>query len=205
VRNRPNDRNSYASRGARAVALIGSHPRESVSVFMGTAALGAIVINALFMQPGPHPAPIWSSKAPPPLEAPRSVALPQPRPVEAPVTAAPPLASTTARSRADIISDIQRELLQRGFYDGAVDGRWGGKTDAAAHEFVGVSGLKLPVEATEDLLRAIQRSNRKGTTGRAVTEAPAAPAHTDAIGELLVPKTQQAAASPKIAAIQRAL
>ena len=52
----------------------------------------------------------------------------------------------------------QRELARRGYYDGAVDGFYGPKTDAALRDFEQVAGLKPSAEPTEALLQAIVRS-----------------------------------------------
>ena len=151
---------------------------------MASMAVLAIFINALFLQHGPHPAPIFATR---PQPAP--VALPRPRAVEpAAIPAAP------ARSQAQIIGDIQRELGRKGFYDGAVDGIWGAKTDAAARDFAQAAGVKINVEAGEVLLHAIVTSTIAKTHGAA---APA-PAHNDPIAALIAP-TQQ------ILAVQRAL
>ena len=90
--------------------------------------------------------------------------------------------ATVARSQAQIIGDIQRELSHKGFYDGAVDGIWGAKTDAAARDFVQAAGLKINVDASEGLLHAIVTSNAKAPSGRA-----AAPARNDPIAELIAP------------------
>ena len=62
---------------------------------------------------------------------------------------------TVARSPVQIIGDIQRELSRKGYYDGAVDGIWGAKTDAAARDFVQAAGLKINADASESLLHAI--------------------------------------------------
>ena len=114
-----------------------------------------------------------------------------PRPRAAEPAAAP---ATVARSQAQIVGDIQRELNRKGFYDGAVDGIWGAKTDAAARDFVQAAGLKINVDASESLLHAIVTSN----VSRAAGDAAAAPAHNDPIAELIAPSKQ-------VLAIQRAL
>ncbi|HEY1474001.1 MAG TPA: peptidoglycan-binding domain-containing protein [Pseudolabrys sp.] len=170
----------------RIAVAISRHPREFVGIVMATLAVFAIFINALFLQHGPHPAPIFATRAPTAPEAP--VLLPRPRAV-AP-TVAP---ATVARSQAQIIGDIQRELSHKGFYDGTVDGIWGAKTDAAARDFVQAAGLKIIAEANEGLLQAIVTSNAKAQTGRA-----AAPVRNDPIAELIAPTKQ-------VQSIQRAL
>jgi peptidoglycan hydrolase-like protein with peptidoglycan-binding domain len=107
-------------------------------------------------------------------------------PADAPAPAADPLAN-----RVQIISDIQRELNKRGFYDGAIDGVWGARTDSAARDFAQAAGLKMNVESNDALLRAIQSSNVRHTASE--------PARTnDPIAALIAP-------SNKILAIQRAL
>ena len=171
---------------SRLAGAIGRHPREFVGILMATVTVFAIFINALFLQRGPHPAPIFATRTTMTQEAP--AVLPRPRVVE---TAAAPV--TVARSQVQIIGDIQRELGRKGFYDGAADGIWGGKTDAAARDFVQAAGLKINVEAGESLLRAIVTSSAKAQGGRAAT-----PERTDPIAELIAPPK-------RVLAIQRAL
>lgn len=170
----------------RLAVAIGRHPREFVGILMATAAVLAIFINALFLQHGPHPAPFFAARPQPMRPAP--AVLPRPRAAE-PITAP----ATVARSQTQIVGDIQRELNRKGFYEGAVDGIWGAKTDAAARDFVGAAGLKINVDASESLLHAIVTSNSVAQPVKA-----AAPAHNDPIAELIAPSKQ-------IIAIQRAL
>ncbi len=172
----------------RLAAAIGRHPREFVGILMATVAIFAIFINALFLQRGPHPAPIFATR--PLMKQDTPVALPRPRAAEPACRAA-----TVARSQAQIIGDIQRELGRKGFYDGVVDGIWGAKTDAAARDFVQAAGLKINAEASESLLHAIVTSNAKAQSGRAALPAPV---RNDPIAELIAPTKQ-------VLAIQRAL
>jgi peptidoglycan hydrolase-like protein with peptidoglycan-binding domain len=171
----------------RLAAAIGQHPREFVGGLMAAAAIVSIFVNALFLQHGPHPAPIFAAR-PQPLQ-PAPVALPRPRAVEPAAAPAAP-----ARSQVQIVGDIQRELGRKGFYDGANDGIWGAKTDAAARDFAQAAGLKINVEAGEALLHAIVTS---GATKAHGAGAPA-PARNDPIAALIAP-TQQ------VLAVQRAL
>jgi peptidoglycan hydrolase-like protein with peptidoglycan-binding domain len=169
-------------------AAIGSHPREFVGLVMATIAIVAIFINALYLQKGPHPAPIFATRPPlkqeAPVTPPRAAAVP-------PNIASEPV----AQNRPQLISDIQRELSRKGFYDGAVDGIWGAKTDAATRDFVQATGLKLNPDASDSLLRAIVASNAKVPNDRA---AAAEPKRNDPIAELIAP-------SKRVLAIQRAL
>ncbi len=108
--------------------MISRHPRESVLSLIGLAAVMTIFTNALFLQSGPHPAPIFAAKSAPaaivarPAETPvirqvgnvpiRSAALePPPRPVQQasmpvqqPVAVKPVAAKDSGRN--DPIADL---------------------------------------------------------------------------------------------------
>jgi peptidoglycan hydrolase-like protein with peptidoglycan-binding domain len=173
-------------RHPRIVRAILRRPRDAFLIILGVMTIGSILVNGLFLQPGPHPAPIFPT-------IPRSIAmadatgtLTEPSPVAAtPVSAVPP------RSRAEIIADLQRELSRRSYYDGSVDGVYGAKTDAAIRDFEQSVGLKPSSEPSEALLQALLRAPAKTLT-RGV------PLRNDPIANLLTP-------SPRLLAVQRAL
>jgi peptidoglycan hydrolase-like protein with peptidoglycan-binding domain len=153
---------------------------------MSTGAIFAIVSNALFLQKGPHPAPIFAA-----------------RPLLQQEAIVPPRTSSTqshlgsdlaAQARVQLVANIQRELSRKSFYDGPADGIWGSKTDAAVRDFLQASGLKVNPDANENLLRAISNYVAKPVAG---TAAPSPPA-TDPIAKLIAP-------SKRIVSIQRAL
>lgn len=152
---------------------------------MATVAVFSISFNALYLQKGPHPAPIFAAI---PVQAPSAA----PRAPIAQATSAPDL---PAPSRMRLVSDIQRELGRRGYYDGAVDGIWGAKTDAATRDFVQATGLKMIPEASDSLLRAVVASSVKAQGGLVASPQPA---RNDPIAELIAPPK-------RVLAIQRAL
>jgi peptidoglycan hydrolase-like protein with peptidoglycan-binding domain len=175
--------------GARWLAgALGRRPREFVGGLTATVAVFSISINALFLQSGPHPAPIFATQPPRALESPVA----PPRPPLAQANFAP---EPTVQSRSRLVSDIQRELGRRGYYDGAVDGIWGGKTDAASRDFVLAAGAKVVPEASDGLLRAILASSAKAQIGRLASPEPV---RSDPIAELIAP-------SKRVLAVQRAL
>jgi peptidoglycan hydrolase-like protein with peptidoglycan-binding domain len=176
-----------ADRGAGGLgSAISRHPREFVGIVMASAAMLVIFINALFLQKGPHPAPIFVTRPLPTGLAPANQARPQN--VQSGLAV-----DTGAQSRVQLIAGIQRELTRRGFYEGSADGIWGAKTDAGVRDFVQSAGLKINPEASEGLLRALVASNVKSPN------APAAsPARNDPIAKLIAP-------SKRVLAIQRAL
>lgn len=198
-----------------AIAFLGfllRRPRDTLAVAMTLAAFASILVNALFLQPTPHPAPLFSLKPKqsaaardatggvvlprprPPEAAPRAVPAVQPAPsrTEAPQRAAPP------RSRSEIITDVQRELARRGLYDGPVDGIDGSKTGAAIRKFEKTAGLPLTGEATEALLKAMAQTPAAGSAGSPGSASRAAKPHVDPIAALL-PRLEQSQAQPRVA------
>ena len=174
---------------ARANAMLfralGNSPRDAIGLFVALLAAGAILVNALYMQPGPHPAPIFAVKQRPVADQVIAVA-PRVRPETPP-------AKPAGRSRAEITADIQRELARRGLYEGPSDGVIGPKTDAAIRDFEVSAKLKATGEPTEDVLRAIQARPLK------VEPVPIPrPAPRDPIADLIAP-------APRVTAVQRAL
>jgi peptidoglycan hydrolase-like protein with peptidoglycan-binding domain len=178
------DRKRRDSAGTLASAIT-RHPREFVGITMAAVATLAIFVNALFLQHGPHPAPIFATQS---LTR-REAALPPHRPAV--------LATASARSQARVTSDIQRELARRGFYDGAVDGVWGAKTDTAARDFVQAAGLKFNPEPNDRLLRALAVTSTKTSSGQPAGPAPV-PAPPDPIAKVIAP-------NKRVLAVQRAL
>ena len=144
----------------RLGAAIMQYPREFVAILVAAAAVATIFANALFLQHGPHPAPIFASR---PL-------------VSAPAQGA---SHPAAASRAQLIGDIQRALGEKGFYKGTVDGVWGPETDGAVRDFAQAAGLTIAPEANTSLLKAIKASN--------VQAAGVSPARNDPIAHLLAP------------------
>jgi len=176
-------------RGLLRRALVRS-PVDAIGIFVLVIAAGAILINALYRQPGPHPAPIFSVKPRPVASEPAGGVVPA-TPRTRPESAAPAKPEAAGRPRADIITDIQRELSRRGLYDGPVDGMVGPKTDAAIRDFETTAKLKTTGEASEDVLRAIMRTPLKA-------EAAAPRPRPDPIAELIAPPQ-------RVVAVQRAL
>jgi peptidoglycan hydrolase-like protein with peptidoglycan-binding domain len=203
--------------------------KDAIAAVVAAAALTAVVVNAAFLQSGPHPAPMFSGKpVPSPVPAPKSIrvvgqeitgpppqaVLPRSRPLEADVPKselpkanlpkadivkteiAKPEAPLAQRPAKEVVADIQRELARRGFYDGAADGVFGPKTNAAMRDFEQASGLRPGGEPNEVFLRALTRSPAKA--GQQRTTAVQQPA-SDPIAELIAPS------SKRIFAVQRAL
>jgi peptidoglycan hydrolase-like protein with peptidoglycan-binding domain len=193
------DGDDSVGRRQMLVAFLGMllrRPHDTLAVAAALVAFAMILANALFLQPNPHPAPLFSIKgrqsSSTARESTGAVALPRPRPADLaartePARPAEPMApraepaskpepaarTAPGRSRSEIISDIQRELVRRGFYDGPVNGVLGGKTDIAIRQFAKSVGL-APGEVSEAMLKSITRSPLGGKP----TAPPSAAAST---------------------------
>ncbi len=173
--------------GGKLVAAITAHPREFVAIVMATAATVVIFVNALFLQHGPHPAPMFVTR---PWM--RSVALPPTR------TTIRGSSGTATENPGQLVAEIQQALSRKGFYDGAIDGLWGARTDSAVRDFLQAAGSNASAEASVSLLSAIKASPVRA--GQA-----AAPAASDPIARLLAPLRAPAVPSKLVLAVQRAL
>lgn len=135
---------------------IRQNPKDALALGVASAATLTILINALFMQSGPHPAPIFANKPPAyaiPVPA-DSLLLPRGTPGEQPAVASGPPSSQT-------IGDIQSELAKRGFYSGTVDGIYGPATDAAIRDFEAAAGLRPSAQPNDVLLETLRNAQVK--------------------------------------------
>ena len=219
--------------------IVRRRPLDSIAATVCTAAAGAILLNALFLQNAPHPAPMLAGTVRP-IALPEAtgsvvVALPRPRPnigdiakpteiakpvgevakpEPAPVRARPqsiadltkPTAEAAkpeaapARVRSQVIADIQRELSRRGFFDGATDGLYGPKTDAAIRDFEHAAKLKASAQPDEALLRDSMR-----TPIQSVAATPAEPPPPRPPAAIRTASVKPAVPAGRVLAVQRAL
>lgn len=162
-------------------------PRDSAIALVCAFAIGSIVINSLYLQPGPHPAPIFVLKSPAVVaDEPVAVGalLPRPRPVEAPppeqrietkrtepvavtTAKAPAVAARPAASRQDPIADllgsgnqmttVQRALSDFGYGPVAVTGTYGPETRAAIERFERDRKMPVTGQVSAQLLRELSQ------------------------------------------------
>jgi peptidoglycan hydrolase-like protein with peptidoglycan-binding domain len=195
-RGRDDDEGGFLAARLPFLRNIGWRARDAVAFTVGAVGSVAILVNALFLQSGPHPAPLFKA----PLAAGEAtntvVAVPRARPADL----GPAKVETPAPSRTpvEIMTDIQRELARRGFYDGAIDGVHGPKTDSAIRDFEQAAGLKPSLQVNEALLQAIVKSSIETPRTASASPPPPAAGRNDAIGDLLAP-------SRRVIALQRAL
>ncbi|MBR1222635.1 peptidoglycan-binding protein [Bradyrhizobium sp. U87765 SZCCT0131] len=186
-------------------------PKDTVAGGIALVAIGAIVVNAMFMQPGRHPAPMFHTAFPLPDSAPAAASapvaqsaaasttqsqavpaaspLPRPRPVEAEVRPADPVAqklaahgpaSTVARppapipaTRSDPVGDlivstrrvaaVQRALTDFGYGQLKPTGVIGTDTQTAIQKFERERKLPVTGQISDRLVRELG-----AMTGRAI-------------------------------------
>jgi peptidoglycan hydrolase-like protein with peptidoglycan-binding domain len=119
---------------------------DTVALAIATAACLAVVVNAVAFQETPRSS-LDTLLRDNQVTAPN----PQPRPADAPV-----------RNMNDLIQNIQRELSVRGYYNGAVDGVPGPRTEQAIRDFQKGKGGQNTLEPNDALLNLIKRSPVKG-------------------------------------------
>ena len=154
--------------------VVAQHPRTCLFAIAGVVGGSAIVINALYLQPGPHPAPIFALAPPlmtaasgetpspsrphgPVAEITRSE--PSPMPVKAPAlahAAAPrrdPIANLITSSRP--LAPIQRALSDFGYGPLETNGSFGPDTRAAIERFERDHKLPVTGQISDRLIREL--------------------------------------------------
>ncbi len=145
---------------------------DTVALAVATAASVAVVVNAVAFQQTTAPATLERL-----ISGDGETPTPQRRPADAP-----------ARNMNDLIQNIQRELSVRGFYNGAVDGVPGPRTEQAIRDFQKGKGGQNTLEPNDALLNMIRKT----------------PVKSDVTGSITTP-TQNEGKSLRVLSLQRAL
>ncbi|MBX3519065.1 MAG: peptidoglycan-binding protein [Xanthobacteraceae bacterium] len=128
-------------------ALLPRRVSDTIALAILSAAGIAVVVNAVAFQEAPRSS--LETLITRDLQA--NAPNPQPRPADAP-----------ARDVGDLIQNIQRELSVRGYYNGAVDGVPGPRTEQAIRDFQKGKGGQNTLEPSDALLNLIKRTPVKG-------------------------------------------
>ncbi len=189
------------------------NPATSGGLMVMALTATAIVSNAMFLQNGRHPDPLFASNPAPVVSrtanAPPAQALDPgaqeilrampPLPHLAPTSEAAPVAAAPVADQGALITEIQRELARLGLYSGTIDGIAGSRTAAAIAEWETAAGLPKTGKATPQLLAAMRAPLPTPDTTVAVAPAVAA---VPSAAELDKREQERAA---KIAAEQQAI
>jgi hypothetical protein len=152
------------------------HPRACLFAIAAAAGSSAIIINALYLQPGPHPAPIFALAPPltaavPPISATASQSRPQGPVVEivrsepSPVAGKAPVVAHAPPSRRDPIANlitssrplgpIQRALNDFGYGPLETNGTAGPDTHAAIERFERDHKMPVTGQVSDRLIREL--------------------------------------------------
>ncbi len=182
---------------ARLMDRVRRHPIDAVGLSLMLALTAIALANALYLQTGKHPAPMRSIAAVQATDTTGSlIAMPRPRPAE--VAAPAKQVAVPTRPHGQVIADIQKELVGRGFYDGAVDGVYGPRLDAAIRDFEQAAGLRSGAQPDEDLLVLIALSSAKADKKKPTQSAAKTPPQPPQAGQRNIPVR-------RVVAVQRAL
>lgn len=160
-------RRARAGFGRALARAVRRHPSAILGYGIALAFVLAVVVNALFLQASPHPAPFVSGTAHGSAARETTGSLP---PAPARASASRTQAGETGSPRAQLITAIQQELAARGFYDGAIDGIYGPRMDAGIREFEQAARLPVKGEPSEALLAAIRRSKLQAARRQVVPQ-----------------------------------
>src|SRR4029077_2122027 len=153
---------------------LGRNPLDAIGIFVLVLAAGAILVNALYRQPGPHPAPIFSIKPRPvagepaggvvpamPRARPEVLAAPNPQAslkTEAAAPKAParpdPIAELIAGPSQRVIA-VQRALNDFGYGPVKATGIHGTETVSAIQKFERDRKLPVTGQISPRLLREL--------------------------------------------------
>jgi len=153
-------------------------PRDTIAIGAATIGVLAIIVNALFLQAGRHPAPMFTttvtlpqSSAPPKIAAVASEAaspLPRPRPSEADAPVAEPTRSDdpvgnlvratsmpAAPPSSSRVAAVQRALTDYGYGQLKATGTIGADTQAAIQRFERERKMPITGQMSDRLVREL--------------------------------------------------
>jgi hypothetical protein len=179
---RATNRVALPVRMPRLFGLVRRHPGDIFCALAATAAIAAIISNALYYQPGPHPSPIFAIRPLPVVsrQAAEPTQVPKPRPVAAVTKPEPPLKleavplprprvqPVATPMRADPIADLlgpahqvsamQRVLNEFGYGPIKVNGSFDEETRQGIERFERDHNLPVTGQNSPRLRRALSQA-----------------------------------------------
>jgi peptidoglycan hydrolase-like protein with peptidoglycan-binding domain len=146
-----------------AAGALAANPTATFGGVVMTAMAGAILTNALAMQPGRHPAPLFLGTRPY-TEGEQSVRQVSKDPADALDELVAHSATTPDAFDRSLVADIQTELTARGLYSGVIDGLAGPMTVSAIIAFQHDKDLAVTGQPTADVLAALRRGDERPQT-----------------------------------------
>ena len=149
---------------AGIVDRVFENPAMSGGLMVMALTATAIISNAMFLQRGHHPDPLFMTRPSVARETPRPVATPRREQMQPAAIVMPPLPRIAPHKAPPApvalpppVQDVQRELARLGLYSGAIDGVAGSRTAAAIAAYETAAGLPVTGVATPELLEAMKQ------------------------------------------------
>ncbi|MCW2307913.1 peptidoglycan-binding domain-containing protein [Rhodobium gokarnense] len=210
------DRRLPGSWPLRMLARAANDPLTAGGLIIIALTAGTIVSNALLLQEGRHPAPLFYTRSGAEPDAagtgsirlvPTDAARPAPRPTAVGESAS---SGTAAPEPSELVADIQKALAERDLYDGPIDGLAGTMTHGAIRAFEEKRGLSPTGEPSPRILAALQLSGMttrkvQVTTIKAPPVPRAAPAPEAGRTPTATPTPPAPVGDDRIAKAQKAL
>lgn len=162
-----------------ALSIAGRRPLDTLAGGLAIACTAMIFVNALALQSGRHPAPLFGEAL---FDASRA----------------------SAPQRNELVAQIQEALANANYYDGAVDGLMGARTSAAIRAFEQAQRMEPTGLASDRVLAAALIAPRRKVAVIPPQPAPVtAPVPVPKSAPAITGSTE--AISPRLMAVQRAL
>lgn len=133
--------------------ILQTHPALCAGAALSVFVTAAVLTNAIWYQPGKHPAPMFQT---------RNIQAVKPLAETAEIVIKTPAATTTAQVAAngdpELLKEVQTALSVRGYYAGKLDGVYGSRTKKAIDRFQKDHSLKANGKASVRLLTQILMS-----------------------------------------------
>ena len=136
--------------------MVSENPALCAGALVSLGVVTAIMVNAVWYQPGKHPAPLFATRTinkvmPLAEEDNKTVATTKVRKSEQTGSVAP-------AASAELLREVQTALSVRGYYTGKLDGVYGSRTKKAINSFQKDHSLKQDGKATVRLLTQVLMS-----------------------------------------------
>ena len=130
--------------------LFQTHPALCAGAALSVFVTAAVLTNAIWYQPGKHPAPMFSTRG---IESSRPLAETAEIVIKTPVSSTS--TAVTANGDPELLKEVQTALSVRGYYAGKLDGVYGSRTKKAIDQFQRDHSLKANGKPSVRLLTQI--------------------------------------------------
>ncbi len=121
------------SRIFQVVDALMCHPRLCAAAALSVAVMGSICVNAIWYQPGKHPAPLFATRT---LDNDASTRSNDLAKAKTPVKVRRVATQTLSEEQSgELLREVQTALSVRGYYGGKLDGLYGSRTKGAIEDF----------------------------------------------------------------------